>query len=59
MRKNYYLIDVVTKARCFGFTNAEIRFSVGEGIKNFEKMEKQMKKQIEQTIENIKEKKQK
>lgn len=50
MRKNYYLIDVVTKAKCFGFTDEEIEYAVKEGIKNYENM----KKQIERTEKNMK-----
>ncbi|MBP3284983.1 MAG: hypothetical protein J6M02_05745 [Clostridia bacterium] len=50
MRKNYFLIDVITKAKCFGFTDEEIEFAVKEGIKNYE----QMKKQIEKTEKIIK-----
>lgn len=52
MRKNYYLIDVVTKAKCFGFTDEEINLAVNEGLKNYE----QMKKQIKKTEENKKKK---
>lgn len=50
MRKNYYLIDVVTKAKCFGFTDEEIEYALKEGIKNYENM----KKQIEKTEKNMK-----
>lgn len=52
MRKNYYLIDVVTKAKCFGFTDEEIKQAVNEGLKNYE----QMKKQIQKTEEKEKKK---
>ena len=51
MRKNYFLIDVVTKAKCFGFTDEEINLAVNEGKKIYEQMKKQIKR------ENNKEKK--
>ena len=44
MRKNYYLIDVVTKAKCFGFTDEEILSAVIEGLKNYEQVKKQIQK---------------
>lgn len=47
MRKNYYLIDVVTKAKCFGFTDKEIKSAVEEGIKNYEQMKKAIEDQKE------------
>lgn len=47
MRKNYYLIDVVTKAKCFGFTDEEIRNAVEEGLKNYNKMKKAIQNQKE------------
>lgn len=47
MRKNYFLIDVVTKAKCFGFTDEEIKNAVEEGLNNYKTIEKAMKKQKE------------
>ena len=42
MRKNYYLTDVVTKAKGFGFTDEEIHAAVNEGIENYERMKEQI-----------------
>lgn len=42
MRKNYYLTDVVTKAKGFGFTDKEIYASVKEGIEAYERMKTQI-----------------
>lgn len=43
MRKNYYLKDVVTKAKCFGYTNIEIMEAVKEGIKAYDYLTKSIK----------------
>ena len=43
MRKNYYLKDVVTKAKCFGYTNEEIMEAVKEGLKAYEDIKKSIR----------------
>lgn len=45
MRKNYYLIDVVTKARCFGFTEEEIKQATKEGLENYKRLKESIEKQ--------------
>ena len=42
MRKNYYLTDVVTKAKVFGFTDDEIHAAVEEGFENYERIKVQI-----------------
>ena len=44
MRKNYYLIDVVTKARCMGFTEEEINLAVLEGLVRYGEIVEQLRK---------------
>jgi len=44
MRKNYYLADVVTKAKVIGYSDAEIQYAVKEGLKAYDKIKEQMEK---------------
>lgn len=55
MRKNYYLIDVVTKAKCFGFTDEEIEYAVKEGLNRFELLKRAQKTVNKKAKEKLKE----